>query len=112
MALSINIPDTPWSRQNISLAGKTYRFTFTYNERSKRWYLEISLGSKTIISSVKIIEGVDLIGRYVLDDFDHGKLFCAPQKQTSDTVGRDNFGIGKDYELFYFTNEELEQLGN
>lgn len=111
MAVSIFIPNTPWSRQTVSLSGRNYIFEVSYNERSKRWYIDISLSGSDVVNSVKVMENYDLTGRYCLQDFPDGELFCARLRETSDPVGRDNFGIGKDYELLYLTLEEIEQLG-
>lgn len=110
MALKITIPDTSWSSQLVSLSGKSYIFEISYNERSTRWYINITLSGEEVINSLKAIESVNMTGRYNLINFDHGELFCVRFKQTSDPVGRDNFGVGKDYELVYLTNEEISAL--
>lgn len=111
MALTIFVPDTSWSRQLVSLDGKSYIFEISYNERSTRWYIDISLSGTEVINSIKALENINMTGRYNLIDFDHGELFCVNLKKTSDPVGRDNFGIGKDYELIYLTNQEIIDLG-
>lgn len=111
MAVSITIPDTAWSRQVVSLSGSSYVFETRYNERSSRWYINITLGGVSVINSLKVVENVNLTGRYLLDNFNDGNLFCIKIKETAEPAGRDNFGIGKDYELWYLTNEEIETLG-
>ena len=111
MAVSITVPDTPWSSQLVSLSGKSYEFELTYNSRSSRWYLTISLSGVNIINSLKVIEGVDMTGRYLISEFSDGRLYCGQSRKTSDPVGRDNFGVGKDYGLVYLTNEEIIALG-
>ena len=111
MALTIVVPDTSWSRQVVALDGKSYIFEISYNERSTRWYINISLSGTEVINSIKALENINMTGRYNLINFDHGELFCVNLKKTADPVGRDNFGIDKDYELIYLTNEEITTLG-
>ncbi len=110
MALKITIPDTSWSSQLVSLSGKSYIFEISYNERSTRWYINVTLAGEEVINSLKAIENINMTGRYNLVKFDHGGLFCVRFKKTTDPVGRDNFGLGKDYELIYLTNSEITTL--
>jgi len=112
MPLSINIPDTAWSSPIVSLSGRSYTFEITYNSRSTRWYINISLSGTEVINSLKVLENLDITGRYNLVNFDHGSLSCVRFKNTAEPVGRDNFGIDKDYELIYLTNEEITSLGS
>lgn len=107
MAVSIPIPDTGWTRQIVSLSGKSYVFDIQYNTRSLRWYINLELNGQQIINSLKVIENINLTGRYLIDDLSEGNLYCVRVKETSEPAGRDNVGLGKDYELLYLTNEEV-----
>lgn len=107
MPVSIPTPNTANTKQSITLGGKEYEFTQKFNERDSRWRLSISLSGEVIISGIKLVENRRLLSRYILSDFDHGDLFCMRRKSTSEDVGRNNLGIGKEYELIYLTNEEL-----
>jgi len=107
MALSIPTPDYPSTKQNVTLAGRDYELTIRFNERDSRWRLSISLNGVVVISGIKLVENRRLLSRYILPDFNHGDLFCMRRKSTKDPVGRKNLGIGKEYELIYFSNEEL-----
>jgi hypothetical protein len=107
MPLSLPVPDAAWSSQGITLGGKDYTFTFSYNTKDSRWRFDISLGGVVVIAGVKVMENQSLLSRYILEDFDHGDILCMRFKDDDLPVGRDNLGLGKPYELIYFTNEEL-----
>jgi hypothetical protein len=111
MALSISIPDSAWSSQSITLGGSDYNITLTWNDRDSRWRFSLLQDEVSIVSGIKLVENQSLLSRYILPDFLHGDIFVLRSKQDGQFVGRDNLGIGKAYELVYFTNEELEAIG-
>lgn len=108
MAVSIPVPDYPNTQQTITLGGQTYDFLLQFNTRDSRWRLTIMLDEELVVAGIKLVENRRLLSRYILEDFNHGDLFCMRRKSTSDPVGRNNLGIGKEYELLYFSNEELQ----
>jgi hypothetical protein len=110
MALTIDTPTAPWADQSLTLGGKKYTFTYSYNERDSRWRLDISLAGAAVISGVKVMENQFLLGRYILPDFDHGDIVCVRFEDDGNPVGRDNLGLGKPYVLQYYTNDELALL--
>lgn len=110
MALSITISDSAWSSRPVSLGGVTYKFTFAFNERDQRWRLSIYRGSTPVILGVKIVESKMLFENYNLPLFDHGDIGCFRMYSTTEEVGRDNLGIGKEYELIYFSNAEIAEI--
>jgi hypothetical protein len=110
MPLSIPIPDVAWSEQDVSLGGSNYTFTYQYNSRDSRWRFDLALEDTVVISGVKVVENQSLLDRYKLDDFNHGDIFCLRVEDDNSDVGRNNLGIGKSYELVYYTNAELAAL--
>ncbi len=110
MPLKLPVPDAARSKQDISLGGKNYTFTFAYNSRDTRWRFDISLNDVVIIAGIKVVENQSFLERYGLKDFDHGDIVCIRVETDGKDVGRDNFGIGKSYELVYFTNVEIAAL--
>lgn len=108
--LSISVPDSADADQNVTLGGLEYKFTTRYNTRDQRWRLSISLQGAPIISGLKVMENQDLLNGYLLANFSHGSLYCARIRQDDQQVGRNNFGIGKAYELIYLTTKERESL--
>ena len=111
MPLSISVPTSPSERSIITLAGVEYEFLFNYNTRDSRWRLSIRIGNTQLVSGIKRVESQDLLGRYLLDGFSHGNLYCIRFKEDGLPVGRNNFGIGKAYELIYSTNQEIADIG-
>lgn len=110
MAIKIAIPDAAWSESSPSLGGITYDITFRFNDRDiedPHWRMDIRRGSVDIRLGVKVVPYLLLLDRYTLDDFNHGDIICVRSKSDYSPVGRDNFGIGKAYELIYLTNQEI-----
>lgn len=109
----INVPNSPWSESRMSLGGIYYRFVFRYNSVDERWRMDIYLSDGTpVIEGVKIMgENESLLGRYILDNFDHGDIFCMRAKNDGLPAGRYNLGIGLSYELVYTPYSELYPNG-
>lgn len=107
MPLKINIPDSSNAVPKVSLGGITYDFHFYTNRIDGKYHLDIYLDGVLLQGSLKLLENVFILQKYVIPDFSHGDLFLAKLKDTSELPGRDNIGVGKPYELIYFTNEEL-----
>lgn len=110
MALTIDTPSAAWAEQDLTLDGKKYTFTYTFNERDSRWRFDITLDGQVVISGVKIMENQFLLGHYALPDFAHGDIVCVRFEDDGTPVGRNNLGLGKPYTLQYYTNEELALL--
>lgn len=108
MPFTLEIPTTANEELETSLAGIAYKFIYTFNTRDSRWRLSIYKDGSPVILGLKIVENVSLLSQYLLDDFDHGDIFCIRSKDDGNPVGFDNLGIGKAYELVYLSNEELE----
>ena len=111
MAFKIPVPNTStWVDEYLVLGGQEYKFTFTLNTRDSRMRMDIVLGDTPVISGVKIVESQGLVSRYLLEDFDHGEIFCVRTQKTDEPAGFGNLGIGLPYELVYFSNEEISEL--
>lgn len=119
----------------LILEGKEYIFKIHFNDTLVRrdfinnsgWYISIydaelydeSLDTNLpalLVASKKIMPNVDLFGRTYTDTFLKGMLMCLDtetEKGLSEdyAVGKDTFGIGKRFQLFYFTEEEKLELG-
>lgn len=110
MALTLPVPDSAYSTQEITLAGKNYLFTYSFNDRDSRWRLDIHIQDTPVKLGIKIMEDQPLIARYRLANFNHGELLCLRRLEDGKQVGRNNFGADKTYELIYFSNDELEEI--
>lgn len=110
--LTINNPVKAASTQTITLSGITYEFSYYYNSRNERMYLSISVGGESVVSNIKIVESSDLLGRYILNNFDHGTIICVRNGCTTKPATLGNIGVGLCYSLLYLTNDELDILRN
>ena len=107
MPLLISVPDSANAASEVTLGGQDYTFEFNFNTRDSRYRFDILQNNVPVIRGLKIVENASLTSKYDLPNFNHGELLVINTEQTSDPVGRNNFGIGKPYELVYFTNAEL-----
>jgi hypothetical protein len=108
MTQSIQVPTTATDKYNVVLGGTTYNITFRFNTREARWYFDLYQEDNTPIKlGVKVMENQSLLFRYRLDNFS-GDIICIEVGNSeSKYVGRDNLGIDKEYQLVYYTEEEL-----
>lgn len=111
MPVLIDVPTTStYVRQNIVLNGLNYVFSYKFNSRDERWRLSIYRNDEAIVESIKILENQFLLGQYILDGFE-GDILCFRSLESTDkpvTLG--TLGIGKDYELIYYTLQDLLEL--
>ena len=106
--LSIEIPDSSWCEQDVSLGGYKYVFTYSKNNRDGAVRLSISDDEGEIISGLKLVEEINVLSKYTLDRFDHGKLFLVRIRKGDEFPTNGNIGVEKEFALLYLTNEELE----
>ena len=106
----IPTPAASYASHKISLAGKTYNFVFRFNSLMQRWMLDIYLNEVEVILGQGIIEGSPLFYAEPIVNFEHGILIPVRNVNTTNPVGRDNLGIGKEYSLIYLTMEEWENV--
>ncbi len=110
MALSLPVPDSSNSIQEVTLDGINYKIHYKFNSRDSAWRLNIFRGSTQVIVGEKVMVHQLLLGRYQLSDFNHGDIICFRVKDDNLPLGRDNFGVDKAYQLIYFTTEEIAAL--
>ena len=110
MALSLNIPEVAWSTQEVTLGGLEYTMVLKFNTRDKRWRLSLYRSGVPLVVGIKLVESQPLLYRYPLEDFSHGELYVFRNEQDNLPVGRDNLGIGKPYELRYYSNAEIAEI--
>lgn len=110
----IKVPSTPYATMSVALGKKTYELTFRYHQLSDeeygRWYLDISYNGTVLITSLKMMENVSLLRKYAIPELEGVNLFLVKLKNTDEPCSRDNFGLGKAYELVYFSDEEAQDF--
>lgn len=108
--LEILIPSVGHSTQTISLDGRVFTLEIKWNSRNKGWYLNLwdAQQKELFISGIKVVPNQNLTGRYRIRNLTRGNLFCLTVRNTSEELGRDNFGPNRDYSLFYMRNDIFE----
>ena len=105
--LKIPVP-SPNTYQVVSLGGVAYNFHFTFNYFDDKWRISIYRNEEVVELNMKVTEQKSLIrARGTPVQFDHGDLQVHRVQDTKQPCGLSNFGNEKEYELLYFTNEEL-----
>lgn len=104
--ITLPTPTNSWTTHKASLAGKTYTFTYRFNSIAERWFLDIYLDDEEVITGQMIIEGSILFYGNPIKNFEHGKIVPVRNRETTNPIGRNNLGIGKEYSLYYLSNEE------
>lgn len=108
MAIEIPVPLEAYSEVNITLSGLSYNLVFKLNSRDSRLYFDLYSEDVLIKAGIKIMESQSLLGRYILEGFSHGDIFCIRKENIDENATLSNTGINKPYGLFYLTAEELE----
>jgi hypothetical protein len=107
MATSIPVPESAYKTIIIALNDESYDLTFRFNEADERWRVTIEKEGTVIFEGLKIVEEQWLLAQYHLPLFNHGSLYCKRIYDDGLPVGRSNLGLGKPYELIYFSKEEI-----
>lgn len=110
MVISIDVPDSAWSEQNVPIDGVDYLFEFTFNSRDRLWTMNVYDGEYPVILGTRLLVSGNLFGNYVLDNFEGGLLTLLRVKDDGQPVGRNNLGIDKAYQLIYISDGELESI--
>ena len=107
----INIPTISYSEKRVSLNSKTFFFTYEFNDRTSRWYLSISdQDNNPIHNGMALVEdGPITLHLSELNEALGGFLFIVQQRETDQPCGRNNLGVGKDYELVYMSFKESNE---
>ena len=108
--IEISVPDTANSRQNTQIDGTSLIIKFRYLERNKGWEISVfDINGSAIIAGCRIQPDVLLFDRHGFGDrLPDGVFACLKVRATDEVLGRDNFGVGKDYNMFFFSQSELD----
>lgn len=110
MAMSIVIPDTDWSSQTVTLGQTSFIIELKYKARPKRWYLTLKDSDGTVLlTEKKVVTNMNLTGLYEIEGL-YGDIFCERIYGESAYPERDNFGRDKEFELKYYTEDEVNLL--
>lgn len=107
MSVIIPFKDHPSFTQNIVLDNIVLNFKFVWNGRDNSWYMSIfDSVNDPILQGIKIVNGWELIKRYTDIRLPQGILLVVSLKDDEEVIGRDS--MLDDYNLIYFTEEEVD----
>lgn len=111
MPAVVPVPPNPPSQVDINLSGQRYTFTYKFNPllgEGGRWRLDIQDSSGSYLCRGRtLIEKWSPNAHLTDNGLPDGILYVTNVNNTEEPVGRNNLGLGKDYELWYYTNLEL-----
>ena len=92
--------DLPSYTMRVELDGSIFILRFRYNERSTRWYMDISTEeNELIVGGIALLTGVPLISQYVDSRLPEGDFVVFDRASKNENPSRETFG--EDIELFY-----------
>lgn len=110
MAVNIVVPDADWSTQVVTLGDSVFVIELKYKARNKRWYMTLrDTDNNILLAEKKCVPTELLTGLYDIEGL-YGDIYVERVYGNSAYPSRDNFGIGKEFELRYFTEEEINWL--
>lgn len=86
--------DVPWYDFTIGLSGVQYQLTIRFNSRMERWLMDIaSAGGTPLLSSVPLLIGRNLIGRFAANAaLPVGMFFVLDNTNSGAEPTRNSFG--------------------
>jgi hypothetical protein len=86
--------DLPFYRFTVTLTGMTYVLHVRWNDRAGRWYFDLADSSDVLlVSSVPLLIGRNLLGRYALEGLPTGTLMVVDDTGQGTEPGRDAWGV-------------------
>jgi len=123
MAVTLSIDGSDYNQtQEYTLDSDSFYINTRYNPRSG-WTVSIydsdndptTVDDATpLLAGLRCMAGGLLTWRYKskrADGLFTGDLYVANNTFTTNTLGKDNFGLDEDYELMYLTEDDLEDYG-
>lgn len=112
MPLRIRVDDLPAQEQQITLNGVTLFIRFSYSGAHTRdnWVMDILDQNKdNLLVGKRVTSTTNLTYHsFSLTEILDGYLFCVNTTATRTPMNRDNFGTDKAYQIWYYSNEEIE----
>lgn len=85
--------DLPAYEFDITLDGKIYNLSFSWNDRTELWTMDIlDETGKDLLLGVSMFTNWDLIGRFRSSELPEKKFFCVDTAGEGKNPGIDDFG--------------------
>lgn len=95
----------------VPLSGKIYKIRIRWVERTRGWYIAIADSNGLDVTAFERLSPNQQVVFDNREIFPDGNLQVVSfVNQDLSPMRRDNFGSGKDYELMYFSREEVAEL--
>lgn len=107
--LSLPTTEYPFGTVEIPLEGQVYIFEYRWNSRTEAWYLSVDLDTERLISEAKIMADSSIFENYVIQHLPDGS-FKVITFSDKDPLELENFGIAKDYELWFISEQDILNL--
>jgi hypothetical protein len=102
--------DDPAFTYAINIDGSSYRLTFTYNERTNDWHLDIAEENGTaILSGIRLVTDWRLLGRSRDQRLPPGMLLCLSLDPNDNSAPRLE-DLGRRVRLVYYDEEDLANI--
>ena len=109
LLIPINSTDAQFI-QSVPLESVTYIFAFKYNVRTAVWYISLyDSNNNPLVINLKILPLLPLFSRHRTPAMFHGDIVGVNLNDQYTPPTRDN--LGTDFNLYYFTNQEIVNNG-
>ena len=107
MAYSLVLPSNTWVSVDDTFNGYSFTLTYATNERTGGRYVTLHGPDGYIFREEKLVQG-RILQSSADDPYFTGSLACIRMSNTTEDIGLHNIGPDLDYELIYFSKEEME----
>lgn len=114
MTIQVRVSSSPYQEKLITINRQKLFITFSFNTRDQRWYFDlVDRVGNDVISGVKILQQQNLTSKYInVNDILAGDFFCINTKFDGADISRETFGTDKQFQFWYISNEEQQELTN
>lgn len=110
MSYEINIPQSAWSTQTVTLDGALFRIELKYKERAERWYMTLKDNTGVdLLTEKKLVDGQVITGLWDITGLT-GALAVQRNYGTDIYPTFETLGQGKQFSLVYLTEAEYTLL--
>lgn len=105
------IPPESSSIQRVTINNVIFYIQLDWSVREEAWYLTLLDVSRVVLMSGRKLQfGTSPTAKYSIQTLG-GNLYIRKVKQSSNYLGRDNFGADKEYQLVWISTEEETSVG-
>lgn len=108
--ISFQIPPESSSIQRVTINNIIFYIQLDFSTREQSWYFTLlDVSRNTLLSGRKIQYGVSVTAHAEISSL-AGNIYIYRTKDTSEDLGRNNFGQDLDYEMIWLSTSEEQAL--